>query len=105
MTVVKVAPGVCQFETRIVSEADDAFNVTLEISSDCANVRRLADQLKQVSALSELRLPMPETAVYQAAAACKLHVACPVPSAILKAIEVATGMALPADVHMTICAE
>ena len=52
--------------------------------------------------LGELRVPINETAVYRAAAICRLHAACPVPSAILKAIEVSAGLALPADVHVSI---
>ena len=105
MAVVEVHPGVCGFHTRIVSTADDMFNVKLEITSDCQHIRQLAEQLQEVAAFQELRLPINQTTAYQVAAACKTHAACPVPSAIIKAIEVAAGMALPADVHMTITKE
>ena len=102
MAVVEVSPGVCGFCTRIVGTADDMYNVKLEITSDCQHIRQLAEQLQEVSAFQELRLPINETTPYRLAAACKTHAACPIPSAIIKAIEVAAGMALPADVHMTI---
>lgn len=102
MAVVKIHPGVCGFHTRIVSTADDMFNITFEITSDCPHIHQLAEQLQEVSAFQELRQPINETTPYKLAAACKTHAACPVPSAIIKAIEVAAGMALPADVHMTI---
>jgi hypothetical protein len=50
----------------------------------------------------ELRRPINQTTPYEVAGACKAHAACPVPSAILKAMEVAAGMALPADVSISI---
>ena len=102
MTTVDVKPGICGFNTHIEATADASFKVTLEIASECSHIRELAEQLTHVSAFEELRCPINETNVYRAAAACKAHVACPVPSAILKTIEVAAGMALPADVHMAI---
>jgi len=99
---VEVVAGVCGLTTRIVSIADEDLTVSLAIESDCAHIRQLAEQIERVSALEELRKPIHETTPYRLAGACRAHVACPVPSAILKAVEVACGMALPADVHMTI---
>lgn len=102
MAEVEVLAGVCGFRTRIVARADELYNVTLEITSDCAHIRKLAEQLTEVSALEELMRPIQQTTVYQLAGTCRTHAACPVPSAILKAIEVAAGMALPADVQIRI---
>jgi hypothetical protein len=102
VSIVTVNPGICGFHARIVAEADEAFDVSLTITSGCEHIQQLAQQLTQVSPLQELRMPMPATSVYQAAGACKLHVACPVPSAIWKAVEVAAGLALPADVAFTV---
>ena len=102
MATVQVLAGVCGFSTRIESQADEALTVTLHIDSDCAHIRQLAAELGTVSALEELGRPINETSPYRLAAACRAHAACPVPSAILKAVEVACGMALPADVHMEI---
>lgn len=105
MALVEVNAGVCGFHTRIVSTADDMFNVKLEITSDCEHIRQLAEQLQEVAAFEEIQRPINQTTPYQVAAACHAHAACPVPSAIIKAIEVAAGLALPADVHMTITKE
>ena len=102
MVIVEVKPGVCQFLTRIQAQGDDAFQVSLQISSDCAHIQALAARLDTVSALIELRRSIVETTPYQLAAASRVHAACPVPSAIMKAIEVAAGMALPADVEVRI---
>jgi hypothetical protein len=102
VATVQVNPGVCGLAARIEGVGDEDYTVKLTISSECARVQKLAQQLSSVAALDELMLPMPETTVYRLAASCRLHTACPVPSAILKAIEVAAGMALPAVVHMEI---
>ncbi|MEA3408369.1 MAG: hypothetical protein U9R48_09880 [Chloroflexota bacterium] len=102
MAVVEISSGVCGFTTRIEGSADASLQVALEITSECSRIQDLAQHLTQVSAMEELFQPITETQTYRAAAKCGLHTACPVPSAILKAIEVASGMALPADVHMTI---
>ncbi len=102
MATVDVKPGVCGFNTHIVATADASFNVSIEITSECSHIRELAEQLTEVSVFEELRHPINETSDNRAAAICKVHVACPVPSAILKAIDVSAGIALPADVHMAI---
>jgi len=102
MAVVTVNPGVCGFATRIVATANEDYEVSVTITSGCEHIKQLAEQITTHSPLREMRLPMAATTVYQAAGPCKLHASCPVPSAILKAVEVAAGLALPADVMMTI---
>jgi len=102
MSKVTVTPGICGFVTTVKSQVDESFEAAITIESACANIARLAEALGKISVLAELRTPIRETTVYCAAATCRLHASCPVPSAILKAIEVAAGLALPADVHMTI---
>ncbi|MHB1357718.1 MAG: DUF6951 family protein [Anaerolineae bacterium] len=102
MAQVGVKSGVCGFETRIQAESDDSYVVDLHITSDCALVGKLAQVLKQVSAFHEVGSPISDTETYQAASRCKLHAACPVPCGILKAVEVAAGLALPVDVQITI---
>lgn len=102
MVTVRVQPGVCGFVAEIEATADEALNVCVEVRSACPQIQRLGQALAQVSALELLRRPIHETTLYQAAGAARVHVACPIPSAIAKAIEVAAGLALPGDVHMTI---
>jgi hypothetical protein len=50
----------------------------------------------------EIFKPLTEPQVYRAAAQTVKHAACPVPSAILKAVEVAAELALPKDVIIKI---
>ena len=102
MAEVEVAAGICGFKTRILARADGSYTITLHIESDCDHIRQMGGQVSELSALEELMRPIHQTTVYQLAGSCRTHAACPVPSAILKAMEVAAGMALPADVQMRI---
>lgn len=105
MSQSAVISGVCGFRTLIQATVDDSYMVQLRITSDCAQISNLAQVLTQVSAFHEVGSPISETETYQAASRCKLHAACPVPCGVLKAVEVAAGLALPIDVHITVQAE
>lgn len=98
MAKARVNSGICGFTTEINAIADDNYRVLLQITSECALIRRLAGELTSVEAFGEVSAPITETATYQVAARCRLHAACPVPCAIIKSIEVSAGLALPLDV-------
>ena len=95
----EITSGICGFTTVVQGLPDDAapYEIHLDIESDCPAVRALARELRQVDALEEItyRRGMPHT--IECAARTLRHPACPVPSGILKAIEVAAGLALPRD--------
>ena len=63
-------------------------------------MRKIAAEVSEVDALGQIGLrgglPPLLTVAYQHCA----HAACPVPSGLVKAIEVAAGLALPKDVTM-----
>lgn len=93
----EILGGACQFKTLVRAGCTDGQQVMLEIESDCPRVQRLAAELKELDAFDELlRRPLIETTPARLAAAFKLHAACPVPIGVLKAAEVAAGLALPA---------
>jgi len=102
MSTAEVTSGVCGFPARIVCEVDDGCSASLHVESDCERVQAFARLLERVAVFEEIRRPMPETAVYLAAGRSRMHAACPVPCATLKAIEVAAGLALPADVSIVL---
>ena len=102
MATVRVQPGVCGFEAEIHAVANDDMTVQITIKSDCPQISRLGEAVAEVSAMELLRRPIHETPIYHAAGAAGCHAACPVPAAVLKAIEVSAGLALPRDVHMSI---
>jgi hypothetical protein len=99
MAIAEVEAGICGFKARVEATAEGR-NVRLDIGSDCPRVQKLAEGLVQVSALSLIGPRSQPNAVNEAAAEARLHAACVVPTAIVKAVEVAAGLALPRDVHI-----
>lgn len=96
--VVKVISGICGMITEIRATSDDqSGTVKLEFNTQCENIQQLANELDAVNPFEEIafRGEGPKT-MRLAAKHCK-HAACPVPSGIIKAIEVASGLALPKD--------
>ncbi len=96
MAKAEIEAGVCGFTTTVEArmEGDEC---VLAIESPCAGIQRLAAELKSVDPFREIthRGEGPLTLAL-AAKHCK-HPACPVPAGIVKAVEVAAGLALPRD--------
>jgi hypothetical protein len=104
--IVKVMSGICGLVTEIRATSDEpSGTVKLEFSTGCENIQQLADELDTVHPFEEIafRGEGPKT-LRLAVKHCK-HAACPVPSGIIKAIEVAAGLALPKDVSMQVSKE
>ncbi|MFA7622407.1 MAG: hypothetical protein WCX76_01465 [Candidatus Methanomethylophilaceae archaeon] len=91
--------GVCRFRTVVEAVGDDEMNVTFRIKSECHAIREMAKELKDPMEVFEvLRLPFSDNPIYCAASRNINHSACPVPSAIIKAGEVAADLGLKRDV-------
>lgn len=104
--IARVEAGICGMSARIKATSTDQFGpVTLEMESDCPHIAKLAEELTEVSPFDEIafRGEGPKT-LRLAAKHCK-HAACPVPAGIIKAIEVASGMALPKEAKIEISRE
>lgn len=96
MASAEITSGICGFMTRVEATlADDGQTVNLTINSDCPSVQRVAAGLAQVNAFREITYRGSGPQVLEAARRLS-HPACPVPAGIIKAIEVAAGLALPA---------
>jgi len=67
--------------------------------SECKQIQRLSNHLSEIS-LRELFLPITRNPVYIAAEKSGCHPSCAIPAAVLKAVEVAWGVALPKDVRV-----
>jgi uncharacterized protein DUF6951 len=95
--------GICGFQTRVVAEADDDFDVRLEIEADCPRVRSYTAGLDHLNALAELGLRHEATVL--AAARDERHgacVGCVIAAGIYKTMQVAAGLALPAESRIAI---
>lgn len=97
MAQADIVAGNCGFSTRVRTSMDGSV-CKIEVTSDCAAIRRLAEELKQVDPYKEIsfRKRMPDT-IEMGIKYCT-HAACPVPVGIIKAVEIEAGLALPTDV-------
>ena len=93
-----VDPGICGFQCSITARKAGR-GAELEIRSDCAQITHLASNLKALS-LKDLFVPYGRNPLFSCAENAGCHNACPVPAAVVKAAEVALGLALPKDVSI-----
>lgn len=102
MSKVTVEAGICGFLTEIEALLNESQQVKLEIDSNCPNIMALAEDYNLSEGMTEVFMPFGESPLFRAAKKHLKHSACPIPSAIMKAIEVTCGLALPRDVTMKI---
>ena len=104
--IVNVMSGICGMITEIRATSQDRSSlVNLDINTRCESIQALAGELTVVDSEEEMWFGGngPKT-LRMAAKHCK-HTACPVPSGIIKAIEVASGRALPKDARIEVTQE
>jgi hypothetical protein len=93
----EIFSGICGFST-VVEATMDGTVCQLHITSECAAIQKLAQELTQVNPYKEIstKRAMPQT-LEKGAQYCT-RAACPVPVGIIKAVEVEANLALPKDV-------
>lgn len=104
MTRVEVNPGVCGFKATILARANEGGKIHIEIESECTYVQEFAEQVGELDPFKEWNSFF-ESAVFKSANTCINHTDCVIPTAILKAVNVEAGLALPADVTLEITKE
>ena len=102
MNKVTVKPGVCGLISEITVEADEMQTCKVSIVSACDAIKAMEAALSEVDGFTECFARFSDSEVYKAADAHCKHLACPVPSGILKAIEVACGLALPKNAEIIV---
>ena len=98
--------GICGFQTRVLADADDSFDVRYSIETDCPRVLSYAAELGAVNALVELALRHDATVL--AAARDERHgacVGCVIAAGIYKTMQAAAGLALPAESRIDVTTE
>lgn len=99
----EIDAGVCGFHSIVEAASPDGMDVVVRIESNCPRVQAMAAELTALDALDEiLRKPLVETTPALLAAKHRLHAPCLVPVGLLKAIEAAAGLALPADCRIVL---
>ena len=99
MTKVIVNSGACGFTVTITAEKGKDRKVLIALDTACEMVQKMLADIATVDhrvTLTGFR----DNPVYQSAEKHLKHVACPVPSAILKAIETETGLNVPKDARI-----
>ena len=96
---LQVDPGICAFTCLINAFKDEKHTVRFEIQSDCDQIQNLARDLGKVG-MKDLFLPMSRNPIFQSAEKSQYHLACPIPCSLVKAAEVALGLALPKKVRI-----
>lgn len=103
MAIAEIQAGACGFTTVVNATEIGSHKVELSIESACPHVKKLAESLSVVDAYKELSCRRGTTSIIAAALQHCTHAACPVPSGIVKAMEVAAGLGVACDVtiHIT----
>ena len=98
----RISPGICGSETIVEADTVGDMQVRVCVTSDCERVQQLGEQLSEPIGIRALFGPYDQTFAVRTAAQFRLHSCCPVPCGLVKAIEVAAGLALPADVRIEV---
>ncbi len=101
MAKAEIFAGICGFTTIVEATMDDS-QCNLDISSECQNIQRMAEELTQVQPYQEAFYQRSTPLTHQMAAKHCTHTSCPVPVGIIKAVEVEAKLALPADVSIKV---
>lgn len=102
MATIHVDPGICGLPSVIRAESDDGQICRVTVESKCEAISALVAELGEVDGYAAAFSNFPDNPVYLAASRHYRHAACPVPSAVIKAIEIACGLALPKDVSFRV---
>jgi hypothetical protein len=102
MSKVHVNPGVCGLLTTVIVEKAGRSNLKIELDTKCPYIKKMEADIQDLDGYTECFSKFSTSEVYKAADQHCKHLACPVPSAIIKAIEVESGLALPREVHFNI---
>jgi hypothetical protein len=104
MAKAQINAGICGHITTVESKMEGKV-CKLTITSDCQAIQKIAQELPEVNPLQEIstRRAIPQT--LQMGQKHCFHAACPVPVGIIKAIEVAAGLALPKDAEIKVSKE
>ncbi|HHW43377.1 MAG TPA: hypothetical protein GXX25_06120 [Desulfotomaculum sp.] len=105
MARVDIFGGICGFNTVVRAASAGGRKVKITLDSECPSWQKVAEHLKEVDAYKEVFGKLHESETYRISAPHIPHPACLVPAGIMKAIEVAAGLALPKDGQVRVSRE
>lgn len=100
----EIHSGVCGHTTTVEATMEGKV-CKLHITSSCKAIQQLAEELPEVNPLQEISSKRATPQTLQMGLKHCYHAACPVPVGIIKAVEVASKLALPKDVIIKVSKE
>ena len=97
MSTAEIFAGNCGFNTTVEATMDGKV-CKLNITSECAAIRKMAEELTEVNPYQEISFKRAMPTIHAAGHKHCTHAACPVPVGIIKAVEIEAKLALPTDV-------
>ena len=91
--------GVCRFTCDIKAYLLNG-KVRCVLESECPCVAEFNKRLDDIDPCTALKMPYCENEIYTLASDILSHSTCPIPIAVIKCVEIASGMALARDVHI-----
>lgn len=97
---VRVMAGACGFTSVVRVSRVDKRNVSVKIISACKMLRKMNEDLALLDWRKNLFCNISESVVYRSANKHLMHTDCPVPSAIIKVIQIELDGMVPTNVCM-----
>jgi len=97
-----VEPGACGLKVVIEAELDDQKRLNLNFHSACELVTGMKDEFRNINWKKGVFSKMLDSYIYKVCSEHLTHPDCPVPSAILKTVQVLVGAAVEQEVTMKI---
>ena len=95
MAKARIEAGNCGYHAEVEAVMGENYQVGIKIESDCPHIQKMAADLTEVNALNEISFRRGDREILAKGAQYCTHTSCPVPVGIIKAMEVAAGLALP----------
>lgn len=102
MATLRIDPGICGLMTTLEVTSEDGMNADFSCETDCPYIKNLVEAIPTVNGYEEVFAKYGQGKIAQAAAIHCSHSACPVPTAMLKGVEIVSSLALPKDVQIII---
>lgn len=97
MAKATIHAGICGFTTVVQADCNDDQEASFTLHTDCPNYRPIDGVTYTEDAFKLCFTKVGEGFIYETLRPHCVHGACPVPSGVIKAVEVAAGIALPKD--------
>jgi len=97
MAKAEIFAGNCGFNTTVETSMNGKV-CNVHISSECEAIQRMGQELTEVNPFQEISFKRSMPLTHEMGIKFCTHAACPVPSGIIKAVEVEASLALPTDV-------